>query len=85
MNYEKQVVENIYGKQTYIIVDNENGTFRSFPEDESNPEYIKFLDSLAVEEATKNAEATVEPAETADPTPAEAKTKSPSTKSKNKK
>jgi hypothetical protein len=85
MNYEKQVVENIYGKQTYIIVDNENGTFRSFPEDESNPEYIKFLDSLAIEEAAKNAEATVEPAEIADTTPAETKTKSPSTKSKNKK
>jgi hypothetical protein len=33
----------------HIIIDNEDGSFKSFPADESNPEYIAFLESLEAE------------------------------------
>jgi hypothetical protein len=31
----------------HIIIDNEDGSFKSFPADESNPEYVAFLEKLA--------------------------------------
>ena len=33
----------------HIIIDNEDGTFKSFPVDENNPEYIAFLAQLESE------------------------------------
>ena len=33
----------------HIIIDNEDGSFKSFPADESNPEYIAFLAQLEAE------------------------------------
>jgi hypothetical protein len=30
----------------HIIIDNGDGSFKSFPADESNPEYIAFLEAL---------------------------------------
>jgi hypothetical protein len=35
--------------QKHIIIDNEDGSFKSFPADESNPEYIAFLAQLESE------------------------------------
>ena len=32
---------------THIIIDNQDGSFKSFPADESNPEYVAFLERLA--------------------------------------
>jgi hypothetical protein len=33
----------------HIFIDNENGTFKSFPADNSNPEFIRFLQELEKE------------------------------------
>jgi hypothetical protein len=30
----------------HIIIDNGDGSFKSFPADDSNPEYIAFLEAL---------------------------------------
>jgi hypothetical protein len=42
MKYEEVKVEN----QKHIVIDNGDGSFKSFPADESNPEYIAFLEAL---------------------------------------
>jgi hypothetical protein len=42
MNYKEIEVEN----QKHIIIDNGDGSFKSFPADESNPEYVAFLEAL---------------------------------------
>jgi hypothetical protein len=46
MKYEE--VENTFMgiTQKHIIIDNGDGSFKSFPADESNPEYIAFLEAL---------------------------------------
>ena len=46
MKYKELEVETIHGKQKHIIIDNEDGSFKSFPAEESNPEYIAFLAQL---------------------------------------
>jgi hypothetical protein len=46
MKYEEIEVESISGTQKHIIIDNGDGSFKSFPSDESNPEYIAFLEAL---------------------------------------
>ena len=51
MKYEKIKIETFTGKQKHIIIDNGDGSFKSFPADEKNPEYIAFLAQL---EATPN-------------------------------
>jgi hypothetical protein len=33
----------------HIIIDNGDGSFKSFPADESNPEYVAFLEQLEAE------------------------------------
>jgi hypothetical protein len=42
MNFQEITVD----KQKHIIIDNGDGSFKSFPCDESNPEYIAFLAQL---------------------------------------
>lgn len=43
----KEITTDIYGvTQKHIIIDNEDGSFKSFPADESNPDYIAFLEAL---------------------------------------
>jgi hypothetical protein len=49
MNYEENEVESISGTQKHIIIDNGDGSFKSFPADEANPEYIAFLAQLEKE------------------------------------
>jgi hypothetical protein len=51
MKYTKIETEFMGVAQKHIIIDNEDGSFKSFPADETNPEYIAFLAQL---EAEKN-------------------------------
>ena len=46
MDYEE--IETTYMGVTtkHIIIDNGDGSFKSFPADESNPEYVAFLEAL---------------------------------------
>lgn len=47
MDYEEIAVTGIDGAtQKHIIIDNGDGSFKSFPADENNPEYVAFLESL---------------------------------------
>lgn len=46
MKYEEIETEFMGITQKHIIIDNEDGSFKSFPADESNPEYVAFLEAL---------------------------------------
>jgi hypothetical protein len=46
MKYEEIESEFMGIKEKHIIIDNGDGSFKSFPADESNPEYIAFLAQL---------------------------------------
>jgi len=46
MNYEEIEVESYGKKQKHIIIDNGDGSFKSFPADPANPEYVAFLESI---------------------------------------
>ena len=52
MKYEE--VENTFMgiTQKHIIIDNGDGSFKSFPADESNPEYVTFIAQLEAEKET---------------------------------
>lgn len=47
MNYEIITVESLGGSQDHIIVKREDGSFESFPADETNPRYLAFLEETA--------------------------------------
>jgi len=49
MKYEEIEIQSAGGPQKHIIIDNGDGSFKSFPADESNPEYIAFLAQLEQE------------------------------------
>jgi hypothetical protein len=49
MNYKEIEVETLQGTQKHIIIDNEDGSFKSFPADPENPEYVSFLAQLEEE------------------------------------
>jgi hypothetical protein len=51
MNYKEIEVDSVSGTQKHIIIDNGDGSFKSFPADPENPEYVTFLETL---EAEKN-------------------------------
>jgi hypothetical protein len=47
MNYVEIETTNFEGNaQKHIIIDNGDDSFKSFPADESNTEYIAFLEAL---------------------------------------
>jgi hypothetical protein len=46
MNYEEIENEVMGVKQKHIIIDNGDGSFKSFPADPANPEYVAFLKQL---------------------------------------
>jgi hypothetical protein len=52
MKYEEIETETLEGAQKHIIIDNGDGSFKSFPVDENNPEYIAFLAELEKEKET---------------------------------
>jgi hypothetical protein len=43
MKYEEIEIESMGVTQKHIIIDNGDGSFKSFPADRSNPEYLAFL------------------------------------------
>ena len=49
MNYQEIETEFMGETQRHIIIDNGDGSFKSFPADELNPEYISFLAQLEAE------------------------------------
>ena len=46
MNYREIETEKVDGIQKHIIIDNGDGSFKSFPADPMNPEYQNFLEQL---------------------------------------
>jgi hypothetical protein len=51
MSYKEIELDALNGtKEKHIIIDNGDGSFKSFPADESNPEYVAFLEALDAEE-----------------------------------
>jgi len=49
MNYKEITLEGPEGESKHIIIDNGDGSFKSFPAEETNPEYIAFLAQLEAE------------------------------------
>jgi hypothetical protein len=46
----KEIEVTLFGqKEKHIIIDNGDGSFKSIPADEANPEYIAFLAQLEAE------------------------------------
>jgi hypothetical protein len=46
MNYKEIETESFGIVQKHIIIDNGDGSFKSFPADPENPEYVAFLEAL---------------------------------------
>jgi hypothetical protein len=46
MNYKEVETTHMGVTTEHIVIDNGDGSFKSFPADESNPEYIAFLAQL---------------------------------------
>jgi hypothetical protein len=46
MKYEEIETELMGVTQKHILIDNGDGSYKSFPANESNPEYIAFLEAL---------------------------------------
>lgn len=44
MNYEIITIEVMGASQEHVIITREDGSFESFPVDETNPRYIQFLE-----------------------------------------
>jgi hypothetical protein len=49
MKYKKVEITEDGVAYNHIVIDNGDGSFKSFPADESNPEYIAFLAQLELE------------------------------------
>jgi hypothetical protein len=47
MNYKE--ITNETDNSKHIIIDNGDGSFKSFPADPENPEYVAFLEALEAE------------------------------------
>ena len=43
-------------EQEHIIIHNEDGSFKSFPKDENNPEYLNFKEHIDEYELVKESE-----------------------------
>lgn len=46
MKYKEITTSFMEVEQTHIIIENEDGSFKSFPCDENNPEYQAFLENI---------------------------------------
>ncbi len=46
MKYEKITINIFNDIQEHIVIDNGDGSFKSFPVDETNPEYLLFLQEI---------------------------------------
>jgi hypothetical protein len=54
MNYKEIKTEFMGITQKHIIIDNGDGSFKSFPADESNPEYLAFIAEINGTPLTQN-------------------------------
>jgi hypothetical protein len=61
MNYKEIEIETLEGTQKHIIIDNGDGSFKSFPADESNPEYVAFLEAQPKKKTTTKTTVVEEP------------------------
>jgi hypothetical protein len=61
MNYKEIEIETLEGTQKHIIIDNGDGSFKSFPADLENPEYVAFLELLPAKTTKATKPAPVEP------------------------
>jgi hypothetical protein len=52
MKYKEIETEFMGIKEKHIMIDNEDGSFKSFPADSENPEYVAFLAALNETEET---------------------------------
>ena len=50
MNYQEIETEFMGVTQKHIIIDNGDGSFKSFTADPENPEYVRFLEALEATE-----------------------------------
>jgi hypothetical protein len=50
MNYKEIETTHFGVKSKHIIIDNGDGSFKSFPADLENPEYVRFLEALEATE-----------------------------------
>lgn len=46
MKYEEIEITHMGITTKHIVIENGDGSFKSFPADESNPEYVAFLEAL---------------------------------------
>jgi hypothetical protein len=60
MNYKEIEIESVSGTQKHIIIDNGDGSFKSFPADSENAEYVAFLEAQP-KKTTPKAPAVEEP------------------------
>jgi hypothetical protein len=67
MNYQEIEIDNLSGVQKHIIIDLGDGSFKSFPADENNPEYMAWLnpETTSLPQETEAVEES-EPTEPAD-------------------
>jgi hypothetical protein len=61
MNYKEIETESFGIVQKHIIIDNGDGSFKSFPADESNPEYVAFLEEQPKKKTTTKTTVVEEP------------------------
>jgi hypothetical protein len=54
MKYKEIETQSMGQKKKHIIIDNGDDTFKSFPADESNPEYIAFIAEINGTPVTQN-------------------------------
>jgi hypothetical protein len=54
MKYEEIELQTLGGKEKHIIIDLGDGSFKSFPADENNPEYVAWLEQQAPPKTSKS-------------------------------
>jgi hypothetical protein len=59
MKYKEITVE--FDGSKHIIIDNGDGSFKSFPADELNPEYVAFLEAQTKKKTTTKTTVVEEP------------------------
>jgi hypothetical protein len=60
MNYKEIEIESFGTKSKHIIIDNGDGSFKSFPADDANPEYVAFLEAQPKKKTTATKTTVVE-------------------------
>jgi hypothetical protein len=61
MNYKEITSQGPDGESKHIIIDNGDGSFKSFPAEDSNPNYIAFLEAQPKKKTTTKTTVVEEP------------------------